>query len=749
MPPLFKANITPHGAKRMINPNFIILAILACLWAVQAATLSAWLLKQLPLSPTVLPIISESLVNVRPKWDLTVYAIFIATAIGAYVSACFFCKEQLKTPRWWRSCLSYLSAEAIVSFLLISAMFKTIIYDNSPMLASRAMWGMLIAAVLIKVFWVELVDFKSRIKLRPLPMDAIAFALIALLIYMPDLDRVLALMFIGEQFHHFDFFVMSPGWGALKGHLPYVDTISQYGVGVPVVWPAIAKALTGSFDYHSVLRVMVVFVILYYFGVYRLLRYWLGSAMLAMIGFLILFRLQMFHTGVSPLVWIYPSTTPLRFGLDIVCLGLLLMHLRTANLKILMLAAAIAGLGPFYMTSTGACLLATFYVYLAISFFQQRHKWQVMAATALIPIVMLLVALFLSVGASVVNIKFWANIVEYINFFAHGHAGGVLPMYESLKYRHYWIALMAFFLPLFYTAALCTSSALVYIGKAKPDHIFIAVLAVYGLLNFQYYVVRSALTSYYMNALPFVFIALFVFYLFLQKAGTKMQQRLKAAALLAALYALLTNHNFISYPNIVNFSRNPMTDIAVAQRYPDRQGYFHHLVKYIKEEDKLPVNALGHRDEGIRTEESFKSDDELTQAYLKEFDFKEDAQLIRAYFPEQQPVALISSFETKILMQADRAPLFYHFPLISSQPMTMRSWPNDAAHSPRFLKDTLDQLESAKPQYVFVHKIFIQEQIPFSYSTANGNIVAIMAYIRTHYLPVKEGKYLVMMQRRK
>ena len=33
-----------------------------------------------------------------------------------------------------------------------------------------------------------------------------------------------------------------------------------------------------------------------------------------------------------------------------------------------------------------------------------------------------------------------------------------------------------------------------------------------------------------------------------------------------SVWALLTNHNFISYPNLINFSRNPMVDPLVALR---------------------------------------------------------------------------------------------------------------------------------------------------------------------------------------
>ena len=155
---------------------------------------------------------------------------------------------------------------------------------------------------------------------------------------------------------------MSSGWAYLNGQMPYIGVISQYGVGVVGVLSRIAS-LFGGFDYLPVLKMIITFVIGYYMLLYVFLRYWLGSTTLALAGFFAAFRLQMFHYGVSPLCWTYPSTTPVRFGLDIVWLGLLLAHLRTGRMVFLAAAALCSGVALYYMTSTGICVLATFYFY--------------------------------------------------------------------------------------------------------------------------------------------------------------------------------------------------------------------------------------------------------------------------------------------------------------------------------------------------------------------------------------------------
>ncbi len=749
---------------KTINANNLMLTSIVCLISVQAAVLLSSLLGLFPPGPGAADrLLAEWAVAVKPKWDLCVYGAFILMTVLGHQSARVLLKDDLKKELWWRGRLKYLSVEAVLTFLMLSAAYKAVIYDNSPFLAQRALAVLAAASLLMKLFWPEIGLISGKLSRRiaalaisPRAYDIFSLVVIAAFIYVPDLERVAAQLFIGEQFHHFDFFLMSPGWAYLNGQLPYVGAISQYGVGVPAVLSRLAF-LFGGFDYLPVLKMIMVLVIGYYLLLYGFLRYWLKSIPLALAAFFVAFRLQMFHYGVSPLCWIYPSTTPLRFGLDIVWLGLLLAHLRTGRPLFLVIAGLYSGAAFYYMTSTGACVIGAFYFYLAALwlvphlrrqyFAAGRQRALIMAGGASV-IVSAFVLFWLTLGDHVFSRTFWHNMGEYLDFFSHGHAGGVLPIYESLKYRHFWASLMGFVLPLAYLTAFFFVGTLVYLKKVRNEHFLAVVIAVYGLANYQYYVVRSAVTSYYMNALPFVLLAAFGLAVIARRLDAVWQKRVIWGSLLLSIYALTTNHNYISYPNMFNFSRNPMTDITVAQRYPDRRGYFNHLVKAIKEEDKLPVNSLGDAVEDIRTEDDFKNDQELKEYFHSEFDFTDDAELIRSLTKEGQGVAVLSSFETRVLMQAKRAPFFYHIPLITSQPMRLRAYPADAAHSPNFLKDTLGQLEKDKPEYVFMEKVFLRENIPASYQDGNPNIVAIAQYIRAHYTSVRQGKYLTAMKRK-
>jgi len=85
-------------------------------------------------------------------------------------------------------------------------------------------------------------------------------------------------------------------------------------------------------------------------------------------------------------------------------------------------------------------------------------------------------------------------------------------------------------------------------------------------------------------------------------------------------------------------------------------------------------------------------------------------------------------------------------PMISSQPMRVRYFPADAAHSPNFLSDTLKQLQQHPPRYIFMEKVFLQRTVPASYNESNANVMALLKFIWEHYQPQEQMQYLVAMK---
>ncbi len=699
----------------------------------------------------------------RFKWDLTIYATVLITAVFltllTYQRRLALLEDESRglKLRW------QVIIDVLLTLMLLAAAFKMMIYDNSPYLAQRAFMVLGILAVLHKLFFEEAVAaavaLKNKILVR-YPWLArehfgLGFCLVLMvsLIYVPDLERVLALSVIGEQAHHLDFFVMSSGLAALWGKLPYAEVMSQYGLGVPLLLPKLAQWV-GGFDYLPILQVVMWWVIVYFGLSFMLMRWYFKDMVWALVGVLWFFKLQMFHFGVSPLVWIYPSTTPIRYGMDILWMMALYLFLLKGHRGLLYAAAVYSGVAVFFMSSSGLCLMLSFYAFVAIAILVPSAREEIKLSVkeiflcALLPLVSLALCLGIAGAGKITQPIFWKHLIEYMEFFGHGHPGGVLPMFESLKYRNTGYALMGFLLPVFYLGAVMGLSLLLAARKISSRHWISVIIGIYALLNYQYYIVRSAQTSFLVHSLPLVWILGSCIVEWASRHTPVQQRYLKTMAVLVSAYALMTTHNYISYPNMFNLSPNPMVDITVAQRFPDRQGYFNHLVKNIKEADKLPVNSLGDQEEDIRTEDSFK-DDATLKSYVKGiFDFTVDAAMIQALTRPDEAVALLSSFETRILIQAKRKPYFYHIPMISSQPMRMRSYPADAAHSPRFLEESLAQLRESPPRIIFMQRVFLQERVPASYAQGNASIVSLVKYIKTHYVPAQSGRYLVTMTRK-
>ncbi len=734
------------------NKDIILFSILALFWAVQAAVvlieiLGAWHAPLL-INDSLLP---EAAGRMAAKWDILIYLLFIVVAL---ITGKIIFRYYHKPVNYW-----LMVFEGAVTFLMVSAVFKIVIYDNSPQLARWCLTTLIVISAVSKIFYPELKKLVTviyqRLKLISWSpyTDAWWIAVIVLMIYMPDLERVIGMIYMGECLHHFDWFIMSVGWASLGGQLPYVDVFSQYGVGLPIIFAKVSNVL-GGFEYVPVLRGMMWFVIIYFILMYFFARYWLKSALIAGVAFLLVFRLQMFHYGVSPLIWSVPSASPLRFGLDILWMAALLRHMRCGQSRWLIAAAFYSGFAPYYMTSVGMGVMGTFYVYLSALIILPSLRREILSdplrrrlycLSWALPVLSALAFFGATYKGHIFQKEFWHNSFDYMVMF--GHSGSIV-MWESLKYRHFWAFFMSMVMPFTYVATLLYTGVCLYLEKGPAQWLFTALLCVYGLANYQYYVVRAAITSYYVAVLPFVLVVCFWFMHCLEFLPLAWQKRARAAAVILSFYALVTNQNYLAYPNLMNFSRNPMTDNLVIQRFPDRRGYFNLEARTGKDKDRLLVNDLGEPQDDMRTEDDFKSDMDMVDYYRSHFNFKEDAALIEQFTKPGERVALISSFETKILIQANRAPFFYHFPILESRPMTFRTFPNADAWVPSYQSDTISEMEERRPLYIFMEKVFLQDALPSSYHDTKARVLAIIAYVRAHYQPWGQGKYLIAMKRK-
>jgi len=449
----------------------------------------------------------------------------------------------------------------------------------------------------------------------------------------------------------------------------------------------------------------------------------------------------------------YASGTPVRFMGDILFMFCIWRHINTRRWLYLWLAALACAGAIFYMMETGLYLTMALGAYLIMNglipilrremFGSPRGQAAVALCILTVPLGAFL--LFgMVVGRHVFTHQFWYNTVEFTQYFTNGLMTG--PFYGGLQYGQFWDLLVGFLFPIVYVLTILIIGTLCVLRKISTKHLMVIVWCVYGLGAHHYYIVLPTTNNYYMRALPFVFVCFYWARWGLYGFSRDMRERIGMMLVVFSAYALWTNHHYLSYPNMFNFSRNPVVDPLVAEELPDRKPYLLHKVWDIPESQKLPLNSLGQKDEGLKRD--FTSDEELKAYYAQESYFPEDARLIRSLTVPEEPVALISSFEIDMLMQANRRPLFYYFSLIFSRPLRMRNFGTVDIFTHGQLKRLIDQLRGASSPYVFMERIFLNRHFPNPYAYDNPGLTGLLNYVNSHYQPYSYGKYLVALKRR-
>jgi hypothetical protein len=749
-------------SKRMTDSA--IFAVLTVVESIQALCLAGWLWHFVPPQSPLAGLFPEYAGLARPEHEGGLYLLFLLVNWAVLCLSPYILEKAWGQAGWREAVRPFVIAEGVITFLLLSALFKTVVYDTHPEFARTCYNLLLVAAFLNKILWTHILGWFKTVKTalsRPenQPVlrkcaDVGCGILIVLLLFLPNPEACLGRMFLGEQLHHFDIFIMAPGWAAFSGEVLYKDAISQYGVGAPIVLSHLAQ-LFGGFTYLNTFLLIMWGCIVYYVLSYVLLRLWFGSIPLAIAGVLVAIRTNMFHPGVLPFVFTYPQATPIRYVWDILFFFCLFFHLRYRRREFLVLAALVCGFSMFYVDSTGVFMTIALYAYLAAHLVLDELRPVIYASKKdlgwLIFYFVLAPAFAIGLfywaeGAFFFSPQFWHNLEEYVKYFING--AGTIPMYDSLFTQDFLDCLIGYWIPLVYVFTMLFVGTLCYLKKIRPQNIFVVVLCVYGLGIYHYYVSRSSITNFYVVGLPFFWVLCYWINIAWQAVVPAVRRRIGLVMVAAALYALMTNHMFIAYPNLLNWSRNPIIDPRVTQIPTGRISYFSHLFREYPDAFKLPVNSLGETFEGLFTEKDFLSDDEVKAWYRQEFDFPEDAALIDRYVPPSQKAAVISSFEVKMLLQAKRKPFFYYFPLVNSRPLRMRNWVVGFFHSPDYLKNTMKQLEDEKPEYIFIEKIFLSPNIPAAYYYDSAEIMKILIYVYQNYTPMGSGRYLAVMERK-
>lgn len=655
--------------------------------------------------------------------------------------------------------------EVLLSAFLVNAVVKMHFYSWQPQLAQRSYQVLLVLSVLIKIFWPWLErilqavsglvrDTRNGKAIRGMVSAAFVF-FIFLFLYVPDLEAAIARVFMGEQFHGIDSCLMNAGWAYSSGCKLDLDVNNRYGLGMAVMTAGIS-GLLGGFTYLNVYTLVMFACILYFIMVFLLLRWWLASVPLAMGGTLIALKMQPFHEETSSFYLTTPSQTVCRYFFDMPFFALVLLFLRRPRKYLLAAAAGVCAVALFYEADTGVYLTCAFYAFLIILYsfkpmrdkIYSRPKDLVLAALlVLIPPAGSVLLLLVTQGVGVLTPKFWQNMLEY----AHAQMWyGPVHLWEALRIGDWWLFGMAMGVIAAYLLTMLIAGTLVYLRKRKPEWIFVIVLCVYGLALQHYYINRSTLTTSYKVIIPYVFILCFWLREFAGRLTASRYRKVILCFLALCFYGLWTTHLTLAYPNVFNFSRNPATDPLVAVKQSQgKLPYFNFLFSEYPDAFKLPLNNLGEVSEEWRTEDDFRSDEQLKDYFRKEFNFSQDAALIDSLTSAGEPVALISSFEIEMLIEAKRKPFFYIFPLVNSRPMRMRLFEVTHMWTTTQAMDTIRQLEDAQPPYVFMERVYLSKVISAAYLYDMPAVCALDKYVLLHYEPYAYGKYLVAMKLKK
>ncbi len=745
----------------LFNRNVFVVTLLSLLWAWQFMLLSAFILSHYPASsPLASRVFPEWRDLLKPEWKTLIYHGVLMAAVVFQGTLLWLNRGALETKDLLRQWKAYLTVEMVLTFLWSTAAFKFIVYAERPDLAKGTFVVLMPAVFLCKVFyrrwdkWAEMLFVTSpQIPQNGVWQRMAAWLMpvvIAILLFVPPIEGVVAREFIGEQFHHADGSFMGPGWAYLSGQTLDVNTISEYGIGFVVVISRIAQ-FCGGFSYESVMAVVVALTIIYYIAWYFLIRRWLGSVLLTAALMLLAIKWQMFHMGAYPFVFTYFSMTPMRVIYDVIYFWCLWMHIQTGNKNWLLGAGVACGFGIYYLTSEGTYGTASFgaYILLLLGLPAWRGHFRLRVRDGflvLLPVAVAAVFLTLTIGSHIATAQFWNNIGEFINYFLSGF--GLEPMSKNLVEHKYLESLMSFVIPMGYLLTLLIVLSRLIFNLAQGAEWMVVVLCLYGLGTFHYFVARSTGTSYDAVCLPFVFILGFWVKMGLDRLKEQQRRGVRFILLALSVWALMTTHMFLSYPNIINLSSHPITDSKVALPLPaDGSPYFNHLFRHFDPALKLSVNSLGNTQEEILAESDFKDDVALVEYYRKNSRFDTDARLMASLTAHSDEVPLISGFEVEMLMQAHRKPFFYYFPLLISRPMSMRSFEVCSIYTKDQLAKTIKKFEDVKPPYVFMERIYMVNEVPRAYLFQFPSLIPLVNYVRTHYTPVAQGEYLVALKR--
>jgi hypothetical protein len=656
----------------------------------------------------------ETWAHFRPEHEMLLFRFWILATLGILGIMVLIFSQRLLSMSLIDKLKNFLIVEGAITFVIFGSLFKMAVYEN-PIFAQRILVVSLVLAIVNKICWCKLGRWYAwcwhkimTVKISPRSsrwIDVIVPAGLMLLLYIPNREAMIANLYVIDRFYHWDSFIMAPAWAFLKGAILNVDVFSQYGNGMVILVSSLSRWL-GGFTYPHVLLTMILLAVIYFSFFYLLLVLWLKSRLLGVLGLVLALRLHLFSLGVDDgyIIWKYPSGTLVRFLPDIFSLTCVWLHVEKQRHRFLLGGAGCVGIAIFYMTDIGIYLLMSLYGYLVLVLASSTSRYMlyktpkdifVIAGYALLPIVIAVSLMWFHAGFYIGQAAFWQNMMEYIQLSLEGY--DALPVGYSLQLKAFFPFFMGLVIFGVYLLTFSVQAGLHVIGKSCPAGLFSAVLSIYGLCLFHYYIFRSAVASYYGVCLPFVGIICYWLSCFLHNHHALVRRKILFLSLTIAVLVLLSKQSCLVYPNVFNLAGT-----------------------------------------------SFQS--QLQQMH-EDLVIEDDVRMITRLTDPQQKVCLLSSFETAILMQADRKPFFYYFPLMSPRFLRMMDYGGMKIVTHRQWQKVLDELET-EPSRVFIEKKLFRGQIPKIYYERYPSLTRLIGFLAKYYEPEYEGRYLMCLKRK-
>ncbi len=690
-----------------------------------------------------------------PQRDLFLYGMGIMLGMAIFACLLSIVRFVKVSKAWDLKSLTVLHLS--VAFLMGHAAFVIISMGN-PVWAWPMFWGALILGIFLTIFWPDILSgvpvlkkWAASLKIPSWALPLLCCVLIFLVIFMPDLQAVVAREYLTSHFRDWDISIAGAAYALTRGLLPCVDVYTSYGFGAAVMTAKILSVLHG-FDYSRVLGILMWAGIVYFVLWFLLLRRFLASTVLAMAAVVFAMRVQMFNNAVGTFIYSVPMSSVFRFCFDIAVFWMLWMHIQSRRFVFLILGAFCVSLGLFHMFSTGLSMFLAFTLYAAASAFfpalggrKDFTLWRNHCLAVVSIFLWLGLWFYWSVGDHALGPLFYKNLVDFSSYQARGAFNGLLI--QPLINRNTLLGLGGFVLPLFYLATFLYAVGLVVRQKSKKADVLAGLLAFYGLWAHMYYIVM--VTQWYTMAVPGVMVLFYWINEGLAKLPLAHSRKISIGLLAAMFYCMFTAPSFTAYPNLLNFSRNPLVDMRTAFRTdastdPD----FDKAIAYFLDNSELPYYSLGQKDAASIFGGDFADDKALKDYYAKDTAWPEDVAMIKRLTPSGGQAAVLSSFEVLFLQRSDRKPFFYYYPLINSRPLIEKNFTQTRLASYIQLKRVMDQIESRKPEYIFMEMIFLAPKVPEYYLNNFEDLILLVQYLRVHYEPAEYSHFLVAMKRK-